>query len=345
MKLLICTQAVDQNHPILGFFIGWIEEFAKHFEEVHVICLQKGFYELPQNVFVYSLGKEEGENKLVQLLKFYRYFSHVFFKVKVDFVFFHMGAIYNILAAPFFLVRKLYKTSFYWWKTHGTINTLGKIALLFVDRVYTASAKSFHVNTAKKHVVGHAVETATQMPRTKTENNTPVVLFVGRVTPVKKIEVLIEAIALFTTKGMHCAVRIVGLTPDALYEKKLRDLIATQHLENEITFVGPLKHNELDIEFKHADIVVNPSETGGIDKVVLEAMSHGVPVVALDDTYGELLAPFGLSISKQDPNLYVEKIEYILMHKESAKDMSSRLQKVVTEGHSLSTITKRIFNI
>ncbi|MCD5381655.1 MAG: hypothetical protein LR008_03730, partial [Candidatus Pacebacteria bacterium] len=58
MKLLIITQVLDTEHPILGFFHRWVEEFAKHCEQVHVICLQEGRHDLPDNVTVHSLGKE-----------------------------------------------------------------------------------------------------------------------------------------------------------------------------------------------------------------------------------------------------------------------------------------------
>ena len=37
IKLLIITQKVDRNDDVLGFFHGWITEFAKHVEEVTVL--------------------------------------------------------------------------------------------------------------------------------------------------------------------------------------------------------------------------------------------------------------------------------------------------------------------
>ena len=56
-RLLITTQAVDLDDPVLGFFHRWIEEFAKHCESISVICLKEGRHDLPDNVHVYSLGK------------------------------------------------------------------------------------------------------------------------------------------------------------------------------------------------------------------------------------------------------------------------------------------------
>ena len=64
MKLLIITQKVDKNDPILGFFHGWVEEFAKNVEKLTVVCLGVGEYDLPQNVQVFSLGKKIGASKL-----------------------------------------------------------------------------------------------------------------------------------------------------------------------------------------------------------------------------------------------------------------------------------------
>ncbi|MCR4280769.1 MAG: hypothetical protein NUV88_00330, partial [Candidatus Kaiserbacteria bacterium] len=59
MKLLITTQAIDLDDPIMGFFCRWVEEFSKHCASVHVICLKEGRRSLPANVQVHSLGKEQ----------------------------------------------------------------------------------------------------------------------------------------------------------------------------------------------------------------------------------------------------------------------------------------------
>ena len=67
-KLLIITQKVDAQDDLLGFFVDWIAEFARRFEEVHVVALEVGTHSLPGNVTVYSLGKDSGKTKIQQAI-------------------------------------------------------------------------------------------------------------------------------------------------------------------------------------------------------------------------------------------------------------------------------------
>jgi len=343
MKLLICTQAVDINHPILGFFHGWIEEFSRHFDEVNIICLQKGEYHLPAHVHVFSLGKEEGENKLKYIYRFYKYFGRLFFRGNIDFVFFHMGAIYNILGAPFFVLRKFFGTKFYWWKAHGHLNLAGKISLFFVDRVYTASEGSFPLQTKKKFIVGHAVETNVQYRKILAEAHVPVILFVGRVTPIKKVEILIDALSELSLRGYTCRLNIVGSAPDPIYKQKLQIQIDNLDLGGRVSFKGQRIHSDLGEEYRQADVVVNPSETGSIDKVVLEAMAYGVPVIATERTYGEILNTFGLCAKAQDAKVYADVIENVLENRAQQENLSKELRSQILLRHSLETLSNRIF--
>src|SRR3989344_3937656 len=99
MKILIVTQKVDKNDPVLGFFHRWIEEFAKHYESLVVICLEKGEYHLPQNVKILSLGKEERISKVRYIVHFYKYIWQE--RKNYDAVFVHMNQEYIILGWKF----------------------------------------------------------------------------------------------------------------------------------------------------------------------------------------------------------------------------------------------------
>ena len=123
MKLLIVTQVLDKHHPILGFFHRWVEEFATHCEKVTVICLQKGEYTLPDNVIVYSLGKEIGKSRLAYLATFYKLIWKL--RHEYDNVFVHMNQIYVISGAPFW--RPLNKKVSLWY-AHGSVSRSLKLA-------------------------------------------------------------------------------------------------------------------------------------------------------------------------------------------------------------------------
>src|SRR4051812_38865336 len=95
MKLLITTQKVDKNDPEFLFFYRWIEEFATKFSLVTVICLEERKHDLPANVKVFSLGKEQGESKLKYIKRF---FSLIWAeRANYDSVFVHMNPEYAVL--------------------------------------------------------------------------------------------------------------------------------------------------------------------------------------------------------------------------------------------------------
>lgn len=336
---------MDKDDPILGFFHRWVLEFAKHFEEVHVICLNKGTCELPEHVFVYSLGKDEGKGRLTYLYRFYKYFFHVFFHVRVDFVFFHMGAEYNILAAPFFFLRKLFKTKFYWWKTHGHLSLQAKTALVFVDRVHTAIAESFPITTPKCKVVGHAIDTA-QFSPDSVDNGTPVLLFVGRLSRIKRVEQVLEVAKRLKEKNIACITRIIGQQVDDEYYKTLNNLVTKYGLKDQVTFIPGIAQQALVHEYQAATVFMNPSDNDGLDKVVLEAMACGAVPITGNTSFNHMLSPYNLYMRKGNISGYTNRIIEVLNCSETKhRELQTQLRDVVVRDHALETITKRIFGI
>ena len=97
-NLLIITQRVDEQDDLLGFFVDWIREFSLHFEKVFVITLAKGKYQLPNNVFVYSLGKESNNSTIARIYNFYKYLFQLV--PKSSNIFAHMSPIFVIASWP-----------------------------------------------------------------------------------------------------------------------------------------------------------------------------------------------------------------------------------------------------
>src|SRR3989338_6152195 len=94
-SVLVLTQKMNREDPILGFFHGWMIELAKHADEVTIICLEKGFCRLPGNVRVLSLGKERG----VRRAGFIKNFIKAIWQDRKNYqsVFVHMNPEYVLL--------------------------------------------------------------------------------------------------------------------------------------------------------------------------------------------------------------------------------------------------------
>ena len=129
MKLLIITQVLDTEHPILGFFHRWVEEFASQAELVHVIALQIGTHKLPENVHVYSLGKEQGQSRIKYLWRLYRCIWKL--RHSYDGVFVHMNQQYVPLGYPLW---KLLGKRIGLWYAHGAVSRSLRLAVRLADR-------------------------------------------------------------------------------------------------------------------------------------------------------------------------------------------------------------------
>jgi glycosyltransferase involved in cell wall biosynthesis len=99
-------------------------------------------------------------------------------------------------------------------------------------------------------------------------------LFVGRLSRLKGVQDLILALSNIDTKCV-----IVGGGP---FELPLREYAHSLNLDQKVTFTGALQHHLVNELYEKAYVAVHPSYAEGFPLVVLEAMSHGLPVIASD---------------------------------------------------------------
>jgi D-inositol-3-phosphate glycosyltransferase len=109
----------------------------------------------------------------------------------------------------------------------------------------------------------------------------PVLLFVGRIQPLKGADVAVRALAALPQR--HATLVLVGgpSGPDGEAElARLHDLVATLSLGDRVRFVAPLPHGELTSYYRAADVCLVPSRSESFGLVALEAAACGTPVVA-----------------------------------------------------------------
>ncbi|PKL61144.1 MAG: hypothetical protein CVV31_13065 [Methanomicrobiales archaeon HGW-Methanomicrobiales-2] len=103
-----------------------------------------------------------------------------------------------------------------------------------------------------------------------------VILFVGRLTLVKRVDMLIELSRLLSRERVKFRLVIVG---DGEYGEYYRQM--AQGVEN-VTFVGSVPSAEMPRYYALADLVILPSLSEGLPNVLLEASASAKPIIATD---------------------------------------------------------------
>ena len=111
-------------------------------------------------------------------------------------------------------------------------------------------------------------------------NGEKVLLYVGRIEPLKGLELLVETAAQLDS-GESVRVLVVGADANGGREMdRVKQLAKERDLEDRIDFIGQVDHKELPLYYNAADVCVVPSYYESFGLVALESMACGTPVVA-----------------------------------------------------------------
>ena len=145
----------------------------------------------------------------------------------------------------------------------------------------------------------------------------PVVIFVGRVVPGKRIETLVEALAKPTLSSVHLLV--TGEVDEAY--KKFFLSGTSKSLRGRLHFTGKVAFDELPAYFSAADVGVWP---GDIAISVIDAMSCGLPIVLPDCESASHFssAGNGITYSPGDSEDLVRALHDILSDADKLANMS-----------------------
>lgn len=175
-------------------------------------------------------------------------------------------------------------------QTVRMLAALEQVAVRKAERVFTPSRYSadkiselYGVSPGKIEVAPNGVfknDVPEFSPRIK--NRPPVVLCVARLYRRKGVDLLLRAWKLVHADEPEAVLQIAG---DGLEYKNLKNLARELELEKNVTFLGDVPDREkMAALYAGADVFCLPTlhETFGI--VFLEAMSAGLPIVALNAT-------------------------------------------------------------
>ncbi|MEW6610005.1 MAG: glycosyltransferase family 4 protein [Patescibacteria group bacterium] len=351
INVLFITRRVDQGHPLAGFAWAWVRELNKQLAmaggQLTVVTLEPSSAEgLMGNIAVHSVRRGK-KNRFKDFIAF-----SILLKSLVsqnDIIFIHQHPVYALIAAPF---AKIYRKKIYLWYVHKKVDYKLRIAAGVCSGIFTASKESFRLRThTPVHVVGHGIDTDFFTPAEGTsQNSTTVVLSVGRLSPIKGYDILIEAVRYLVQQQNNVTVRIVGgpgLEGQKEYAAGLEQMVKDKGLQGIVRLVGPVAHRDIVNEYRNADVCVNLSDTGSLDKAVLEAMACGMPVITSNEAYQSIVTPI-------EPSLYVFRTpdavataikRVIAMPPEARRQLGGRLRALVVRDHDLKELVKKIISI
>ncbi len=132
------------------------------------------------------------------------------------------------------------------------------------------------------------------------------ILTIGRFTPMHKgIDLLIEAFHLFAQQNKEWHLDIVG---EGKEEEAFRKQIAKYQLEDRIT-IHPFT-NHIQEYYSGAQIYVLSSRWEGMPLVLVEAMSHGLPIISSDlPVSQEIMGDFGMYFKNGDIEDLAQRME------------------------------------
>ncbi len=340
MKLLITTQVVDYDDPILGFFHNWIIELAKSAESIEVICLKEGRHHLPENVRVHSLLKERGRPKfiprIIYSIRFIKYAWRL--RNKYDEVFVHMNEEYIVLGG---LIWRFLGKRITLWRNFKTGSYMTPIACRLAQKVCYTSPDSFtsrYKNTVQMPI---GVDTHLFKPSdTKLASNT--ILFFGRLDEIKRPDIFLSALQILAAKKIGYEAHIYG-DPTTDNEKYAEDLKSQyKNIPNIYFHAGVSNKEAAEIYKKHA-IYVNLTPSGSFDKTIGEAMASGCLVITGNNAVKEIM-PAELFVDEETGENVVRALEKALSLSENERAQITKKQRAfIEEKHSLSLLAKKLF--
>jgi glycosyltransferase involved in cell wall biosynthesis len=294
MRLVFITQRVDSKHPALAATIPKIRALAERVDELVVLAQSGDPRELPAGV---ELDTFDARSRLRRGLDFERSLARA---LPADGVVAHMIPLYVLLAAPVVRPRGI---PLVLWFTHWKATRLLRLAERAATAVVSVDRRSFPLDSAKVRPIGHGIDVSEFPCVTAREANPFRVLALGRYSPAKGLETVIEA-----------AQQVPGVELE-LHGAALNELERTHRGELErygIELGDAVPRSDVPDLFARSDVLVNNMRAGAPDKVVYEAAASCLPVLASNPVFDELFEELPLTFMRDDPASLAERLRWLM---------------------------------
>jgi glycosyltransferase involved in cell wall biosynthesis len=365
MRLLLVNYSMDRNSPVLAWQQRLASELARSCERVVVLTEERGDFESAENLDVHCVPRAFCRAPLRWLeLKWLMVFPVALWcrRHRFDACFVHMNAAWVYRLWP---CLRAFGVPTLLWYAHGTATWRLRLAHRCADRVVTSTPEGFRIPSRKVEVIGQAIDTETfrppapaaletsrsgaQIEVTSQARATPAhaeIAYVGRIAPRKRIALLVDVLAALVELAPQIAfrLRLVGPTlrrRDREYAGRVRDRARRLGVEERVAWDGPVASADTALVYRSAFVHLNVSQTGSMDKTVLEALACGCPVLTSNEAFRELLAPYpDLFLADERPEAIARNVLAVFQNPDRFDPVA--LRSLVVGHHDLASHVRRI---
>ncbi|MEJ2103803.1 MAG: glycosyltransferase family 4 protein [Ignavibacteriaceae bacterium] len=175
--------------------------------------------------------------------------------------------------------------------------------------------------------------------------NSKTILFVGRLTSQKGLDVLLKAIAILIKRNHDLRVMVAGGGP---LKSDLEHLCKTLGIQKNVVFLGPVNHSDIPKVYAMADIFVLPSISESFPNTLMEAMAMERPIVATKvGAVPEIIqdGKEALLVLPGDVEGLASSIERLVLKDDLAKNLAKNARELVKKQYTWQSVAKKTLEV
>jgi glycosyltransferase involved in cell wall biosynthesis len=162
------------------------------------------------------------------------------------------------------------------WRNHRQGSWLTRLAVLLSEVVFCTSPHSYTARFKKTKIMPVGVDTEFFYPRVGVSRDPHSILALGRISPVKRLDILVAALLELQKSNINFTATIVGSplsAADRAYDQKLRRLARPLTEIGRLIFQPAVSPAETPAIYSAHSLYVNLTPSGSMDKTIFEAMA------------------------------------------------------------------------
>lgn len=169
--------------------------------------------------------------------------------------------------------------------------------------------------------------------------DTPLILFLGRINRIKGTDMLVEAFSKLKDRNYHLA--IVG--PDDGQLDEVKSLISKYNLTKRVSMPGLLSEKEVFSAYQDADLFVLPCRVDAFPTTIMESCMMNTPMVVTDRCEtADLIDGRVADVVPFDAGLFAQAMENLLTDAERYRRYQANCSVVMNEAFSLSVTVDKL---